>query len=82
MIEKLLSIAGKEYDWNEKMKEVTGKTGTEYGVIAQEVQKQFPEMVKEGPNGYLMVVYIRFIPIIIESIRELKEEIDSLKANK
>ena len=61
------------------MKNLDGKTGFEYGVIAQEVQKEFPEMVKMDSDGYLTVDYIQFIPILIESIRELKNEIDSIK---
>jgi len=80
MIDKLLKINGKKYEWNDKMKELTGVSGSEYGVIAQEVQKEFPEMVSEHPDdGYLMVDHIQLIPIIIESIRELKFEIDSIK---
>lgn len=80
MLDRLLKINGKKYEWNEKMEELTGVKGSEYGVIAQEVQKEFPEIVSKNPNdGYLMVDHIQFIPIIIESIRELKFEIDSIK---
>ena len=80
MLDRLLRLNGKKYEWNEKMTELTGIGGTNYGVIAQEVQKEFPEMVTEHPTeGYLMVDYIQLIPVIIESIRELKNEIDQLK---
>lgn len=61
------------------MKELDGLSGFEYGVIAQEVQKEFPEMVSKGSDGYLTVDYIQLIPVIIESIRDLKNEVDSLK---
>jgi len=64
------------------MKELTGVNGSEYGVIAQEVQKVFPEIVKTGSDGYLEVDYIQIIPILIEAIKELKEELDHLKQNK
>lgn len=79
MLDKLLKINGKKYEWNEKMSELTGMKGTSYGVIAQDVQKEFPEMVHEHPNGYLTVDYFQLIPVIIESIRELKSEIDVVK---
>ena len=82
MLEKLLKISGKKYEWNDNMKNLTGVTGTHHGVIAQEIQKEFPEMVVNGPNGYLMVDYIQLIPVIIEAIRDLKVELDSLKQNK
>lgn len=64
------------------MKNLDGKTGFEYGVIAQEVQKEFPEMVTMKDDGYLVVDYIQLIPVMIEAIKELKLEIDSIKQNK
>ena len=82
ILEKLLKISGKKYEWNDKMNELTGIQGFHNGVIAQEVQKEFPEMVLKGSDGYLRVDYIQLIPVMIEAIRELKEEIDYLKLNK
>jgi len=79
VLKKLLCLRGVKYEWNDTMYALTGESGTEYGVIAQEVQKEFPEMVYEGSDGYLEVKYIQLIPVMIEAIRELKNEIDSLK---
>jgi len=79
VLEKLLSLRGVKFEWNDKMYELTGETGTEYGVIAQEVQKEFPEMVTEASDGYLEVDYIQLIPVMIEAIRDLKNEINTLK---
>jgi hypothetical protein len=81
-LSRLSNINGKYYEWNEKMTELTGQSGYEYGVIAQEVQKEFPEIVKMGNDGYLTVDYIQLIPILIEAVKELKQEIDTLKQNK
>ena len=67
------------YEWNEKMTEISGISGNSYGVIAQEVQKEFPEMVQRQENGYLAVDYVQLIPVIIESIKELNIEIQHLK---
>ncbi len=67
------------YEWNEKMTEISGISGNSYGVIAQEVQKEFPEMVQRQENGYLAVDYVQLIPVIIESIKELNTEIQHLK---
>lgn len=78
-LEKICKVEGKYYKWNEKMKDLEGKTGYEYGVIAQEIQEEFPELVKMEDDGYMSVDYYQFIPIIIESIKELKKEMDSLK---
>ena len=53
--------------------------GRDVGVIAQEVQKVIPEIVVERTNGYLGVDYKRLIPLLTESIKELKQEVEDLK---
>lgn len=50
-----------------------------FGVIAQELQTIFPELVEEGQDGYLKVNYIELVPLLIRSIQELKEELDEVK---
>jgi hypothetical protein len=49
------------------------------GLIAQEVQKQFPELVMADDEGYLSVNYIGLIPHLIEAHKELKAENELLK---
>jgi len=78
-LDKISRLNGMYYEWNEKMTEISGVSGNSYGVIAQEVQKEFPEMVQRQENGYLAVDYIQLIPVMIESIKELNIEIENLK---
>ncbi len=78
-LDKISKLNGMYYEWNEKMTEISGISGNSYGVIAQEVQKEFPEMVQRQENGYLAVDYVQLIPVIIESIKELNIEIQHLK---
>ena len=51
------------------------------GVIAQEMQEVFPVVVKENndENNTLSVSYGNLVGVLIESIKELKTEIDTLK---
>ncbi|MES2797360.1 MAG: tail fiber domain-containing protein [Bacteroidota bacterium] len=49
------------------------------GVLAQEVEKVMPELVNEDSTGTKSVNYIGIIPYLIESIKELKKEIEILK---
>ena len=80
-LDRLSNINGKYYEWNDKMKDLSGKSGFDYGVIAQEIQREFPEMVMVDDSGYFSVDYIQLIPVLIEAVKELKLEIDLLKEN-
>jgi hypothetical protein len=53
-----------------------------YGLIAQDLQKLYPDLVYEEDNGYLSVNYTGIIPLLIESIKELKAEIDDLRRDR
>lgn len=55
------------------------KKKREIGLIAQEVIKDFPEVVKKDENGYLMISYGKLIPALLAAIQSMKEEIDILK---
>ncbi|MCL1867773.1 MAG: tail fiber domain-containing protein [Paludibacter sp.] len=52
-----------------------------YGLIAQELQTLYPDLVYKGEDGYLSVDYIGIIPLLIQSIKELKAEIDMGKSS-
>ena len=52
-----------------------GEAGT--GVIAQEVEKILPEVVKDGE--YKSVAYGNMVGVLIEAIKELKKEVETLK---
>lgn len=49
------------------------------GVIAQEVERVFPELVVDDENGYKSVAYGNVVGVLIEAIKELKSELDMLK---
>lgn len=50
-----------------------------FGVSAQELQEIYPNLVKEGQDGYLAVNYTELVPVLIRSIQELKQELDEVK---
>ena len=74
-LNKVLSISGNTFDWNDK----SDKEGSDVGVIAQEILEILPEIVTSRDNGYLAVRYEKLVPLLIEAIKELKSEIDELK---
>ena len=53
----------------------------EYGFIAHEVQDIFPEIVEGDKDGeeYQSINYSGLIPILVNEIKKLKEEIKNLK---
>lgn len=53
-----------------------------FGLIAQELQTIYPNLVEEGEDGYLGINYVELVPILICSIQELKQEVDELRGIK
>ena len=78
-LDKIDGIRGVEFDWNDQSPGWARERGHDVGVIAQEVQKVVPEIVVERKSGYLGVDYKRLVPLLIESIKELKQEVENLK---
>ena len=52
------------------------------GLLAQEVEVICPEIVNEGPDGYLGLVYQDMIPLLVKAVNELQERVTSLEAKK
>ncbi len=50
-----------------------------YGLIAQELQKIYPDLVYKDGEGFLGINYTELIPVLIQSIKELKQEVDVLR---
>ena len=86
-LDKVCKLSGFTYKHNETAKvECDVDTGNQrfVGVSAQDVQKVLPEAVKSAPanDNYLTVQYEKLVPLLIEAIKELKDEIDELKRGK
>ena len=54
-------------------------SGKDYGVMADEVQALFPELVNVRSNGIRAVKYDKLVPLLIEGIKELKKELNAIK---
>jgi hypothetical protein len=81
-------LNGVRYDWTEAYIESKGGEDgifvrkQDIGVIAQEVEKVFPEIVAENSEGYKAVKYERLVAVLIEAVKELSEEVARLKGDK
>ena len=67
---KLLQIDGKSYEMKGKQK---------IGVLAQEIQEVFPELVSEDDNEMLAVNYQGLVPVLINALKEQDEKINRLE---
>ncbi|MGX5079596.1 tail fiber domain-containing protein [Enterobacter mori] len=70
-LEKVLKLNGKSYNWKD-----TGNA--DIGLIAQDVESVYPEIVSER-DGYKQVDYDKLVAPLIESIREQQKQIDELR---
>ena len=85
-LDKVLKLRGVSYYW--KNKEELNAIGANrdfdsnkhIGVIAQELEKEFPELVNNDKEGFKSVNYSGIAPILIEAVKELKAEKDELEA--
>jgi hypothetical protein len=55
-------------------------TKKRFGFIAQEVQPYIPELVGQDLSGYYNLNTFDLIPVLAKAIKELKAEVDALKA--
>ncbi|MER3570127.1 MAG: hypothetical protein C4348_00725, partial [Patescibacteria group bacterium] len=84
VLEKLKEIRGVKFEWNELYEQMQrGKSGKlNIGVIAQDVEKVFPELVSEWEyNGekYKAVDYGRLTAVLLEAIKEQQKTIENLQ---
>ncbi len=90
-LSKIVQLNGKYYTITTKHLgqdgEAEERTREEYGVIAQEVEALFPEMIEEkaifnnvgDDTVYKAVNYQQLIPVLIEAIKELNGKVASLE---
>ena len=77
-LDTIMQLRGVDFDWKRE------DMGRSIGVLAQEVEKIIPEVVKEyeglsGRENFKTVDYNKLVPILIESVKTLKSEIEILK---
>lgn len=73
-LDKVVAIKGRAYEFKQHTGLKKFSEGTHFGFYAQELQKVFPELVREDEDGYLAVNYIEMIPVLTEALKELAEK--------
>ena len=82
MLDRLMQLPFRRYRWKDTTDVNPIK---EFGVIAQEVEPLFPDLIGAGEDGIMTVGYTSFATIACKAIQELKiekdDEIDDLRAD-
>jgi Chaperone of endosialidase len=84
-------LHGVSFEWNHLSAAIGQKEGERsIGLIAQEMQKVYPELVgtvKKGDQAYLAIDYSKFTAVLLQAVKELRSQekdmqaqIDSLQA--
>jgi Chaperone of endosialidase len=69
-METLNQLNGYHYNWKEEWRD----SATQTGLLAQEVEKVMPELVKQDEKGIKSVNYNGLIPYLLEAVKVLHEE--------
>jgi hypothetical protein len=72
VLDRVRQLRGVTWDWKD-----TGTRGM--GVIAQDVEKVFPDAVVTGEDGYLRVDYHGLVGVLVEAVKELADRVEELE---
>jgi len=74
-LKSLYDITGSTYYLDQESYPERGFTSRkQIGLIAQEVQKVYPELVQEDHEGMLALNYDGMVPILVEAVKELDQK--------
>jgi len=83
VLDKLDRVRGISFEWNDLYKSLGYPNNggrREIGLIAQEVEAAFPELVtSHGAEKYRVLNYERLTAVLVEAIKELRAEVETLK---
>lgn len=71
-LENLDQLQGVRFEYIDQKKYMIGP---KIGLIAQELQKVFPEMVSQGADGYLKVDYTQLSAVLIQAVKEQQQQL-------
>lgn len=76
-LEIVLDLVPRQYDWR-KDQSIVDRPGTDFGLVAQEVEKIIPGVVSIHPTGYKQVNYGVIVAVLVGAVREQQRQIEKL----
>lgn len=77
-LQRLSRLRGVNFEWR-KPEEQGNLTGTQMGLVAQEVEEVLPEWVETDRNGYKILTIRGFETLAVEAFKDLKAQNDELR---
>ncbi|MBF0511827.1 MAG: tail fiber domain-containing protein [Candidatus Omnitrophica bacterium] len=74
-LKRVCSLRGVNFHWRDKNRDQS----LQMGLLAQEVEKVFPDVVKKDDKGMKSIAYDQLIGALVESIKQQQKEILELK---
>ncbi|MCB9190050.1 MAG: tail fiber domain-containing protein [Flavobacteriales bacterium] len=79
-LDMVKQLDGVTYNWkDEEYPDMGLNNEKQFGLIAQEVEKIIPELVRTDEDGWKSIEYTHMVPVLIEAIKEQQKTIDLLK---
>ena len=80
VLDQLMQLRGVYFDWNQLAKETLGVTESrQIGVLAQEMEAVYPELVITNRDGYKMIDYSKLNSVLLQAIKEQQVQIEALQ---
>ncbi len=80
-IENIKKIDGVRFNWiNNLNGDSQINENRRIGLIAQDVEQVYPEIVTTNEDGYKAIDYSNLVPVLIEAIKEQQQQIEILKS--
>lgn len=79
-LEKVMQLQAVTYQWRaDEFPNRNFSAGTQIGLIAQDVEALFPDLVTTDGNGYKSVNYVGLVPVLIEALKAQQAQIAGLQ---
>ena len=78
VLERVQKLRGVSWEWVDPERWGDGRP-RQIGVIAQDVEKVFPEAVITGDDGYKRVDYAGLVGVLVEAVKELADRVEELE---
>ena len=81
ILKDIVKLTAVNFEWRtEEFPELGFEDGLQTGLIAQEVEDVFPELVKTDENGYKAISYEKLSVVLVEAVKEQQYHIESYKS--